>query len=683
ASGKPLPPLAAASGGAGLGFSPDGQRLAVVGVDKQAQVFDVAANKLLFTVPAKSVAFSPDGKLLVTAARSVVLRDAADGKELHQFSEAGEGVSSLRFNADGTRLVASGGKTAAVVVWEVASRRIVFNQTAGITAALSPDGQRLAAGGDRQVRFWDLKSGAELPTLHGLDHWVLALNYSPDGQSFATATGDPLSAFKEMGDNSLGSMFAQMFVQAALPARASIEVRVWDAAAAQEGRPLTTAKGPGALAFRHDGLLAIGRDDAIELWDVAGRHKIRELIGHSGAVTCLAFTPDGDRLVSGGADQTTRVWDVASGKEVGRGPRHASALTALVVIPDGLHAASAAGDETVKTWEIASGRVLWCGFGPAAGATHLASLGPKTLLRCSTGAGFMNNDSIEQRPGAAQFFDAATGLKQGELDGIKGYVKGISVSPDGRRFALLSSLSMQGDGVVQIFDVASGRELRQLAGDSGIVTALAFTPDGNRLAVAAGLHVKLWDVAEGLEVITIPGAASNLAFSPDGHYLVSAAGAEVRMYEATPPAPRVGIPVVVAPVAAPDPPLPGDLPPDPLPSAARAALRNSEAALNEQGSACALLWSMRALRDDPSHAELHRVNVGLLLQSLPRLGGTQPVVPLTPALPPTPDVSRPKSTLSPDGRLIAYHAHSWVRLFDVRTGKEAGPPIQLAPETLD
>ena len=51
--------------------------------------------------------------------------------------------------------------------------------------------------------------------------------------------------------------------------------------------------------------------------------------------------------------------------------------------------------------------------------------------------------------------------------------------------------------MVQIFDAASGREIRQLTGDSGILTALGFTPDGSRLAVAAGLHIKLWDVAEG------------------------------------------------------------------------------------------------------------------------------------------------------------------------------------------
>ena len=686
ATGKLLATLTVPSGSGGLAFSPDGTRLAVVGADKQARVLEVAANKVIFTVPAEAAAFSPAGKLLVTAAESVVLRDAADGKELHKLDGAGAGVTSLRFSGDGNRLVASGGKTLAVVVWDVAERRILFNQKLWVTAALSPDGQRLAAGGDRQVRFWDLTSGAELPPLHGLDHWAIGLAYSPDGRSFATATGEPLSGLQELDDSSPFAMLIKMMVPAALPERAAVEVRVWDSAAAQEGRPLTTGKGPGPLAFRRDGLLALGRDGAIELWDLTGRRKERELIGHAGAVTCLAFTPEGDRLVSGGADQTTRVWDVASGKELRRGPQHASALTAIVVLPDGLRAASAAGDETVKAWDLGTGAEVWRAFGPAGGATHLAFLGPKTLFRSSTGhSSSFNLQVTHHHPGVAQFFDTDTGVPSRTLEGIKGYVKGIAVSPDGRLLALLTSLSLQGDGVVQIFNAASGREIRRLTGDSGIVTALAFTPDSKRLAVAAGLRIKLWDVTEGLEIIALPGGASTLAFSPDGQFLVTVMGTEVRVFEATPPATR--IPLAAAAALPPAPPVSNEIPPDPLPAAARAALRNNEQALAANDSAAALLWSVRALRGDPKHADRLRAHVGLLCQSLPPLGGTELAVPLTPEQ--RPDKLGPgeiKSSLSLDGRLIAFHGReggSWVHVFDVRTGKEAGPRIRLTPEVLD
>ncbi len=191
-TGKFLMPVEVPPGSAGLSFSPDGRRLAVVGADKQARIVDVSAKKIVFTVPAESAVFSPDRKLLATSGQRIVLRDAADGKESRSLDGAEAGQASLRFSADGSRLVASGGTATAVIVWDVATRRVLFKQRAGTTAALSGDGRQLAIGGDRQVRFWDLDTGAELAPLHGLDHWVIGLMYSPDGQSFATATGDPL-----------------------------------------------------------------------------------------------------------------------------------------------------------------------------------------------------------------------------------------------------------------------------------------------------------------------------------------------------------------------------------------------------------------------------------------------------------------------------------------------------------
>jgi eukaryotic-like serine/threonine-protein kinase len=693
ASGKLLIPVDNINGGGGLSFSPDGKRLVAVGLDKQARVYDLAAKQVLFTVPAEGAAFSPERKLLATAAENVVLRNASDGKELCKLDGAA-GQTSLRFSGDGSRLAASGGTSAASVVWDVATRRTLFNQSVGATAALSPDGQQVAVGGDRQVRFWDLKTGTELPPLHSLSHWVIGLAYSRDGRSFATATSDPLYSAPQLEDDSFGAMFLKMMLQSTLKQGAPVEVRIWDAPAAQEGRLLATGKDIGALAFRRDGLTAIGRDGCIDLWDLAGRRVVHKLIGHAGAVTCLAFTPAGDRLVSGGADGTTRIWDVASGREMRRGPKHASAPTALVVLPDGLRAASAAGDETVITWEIASGRELWRAFAPAASATHLVPLGPNTLLRYSTGMGSMTNNGFELIPGSAQFFDASTGLKQehGKMEGIKGYVKGIALSPDGRLLAVLSTQSIQGDGVVQLCDAASGREIRQLAGDSGILTALGFTPDGTRLAVAAGTHIKLWDVAEGQEVITIPGAASKLAFSPDGHYLLTVTGSEARVYDATPSAPPVTVPavaVVAAVAVAPaEPPISNEAPPDPLPSAARAALRSGEAALDEGDKAAALLWSIRALKNDPLRAVLYRTHIGLLLQSLPPLGGADLATPLTPRLPVKPDEGALGSVLSSDGRLVAYYktpysgGEHFVQVYDVRSGREAGPRIHLEWGTL-
>ncbi len=80
------------------------------------------------------------------------------------------------------------------------------------------------------------------------------------------------------------------------------------------------------------------------------RTGVRSLAGHSGDVNGVAFSPDGNTLVSASDDNTLKLWDVDTGTEIRLFAGHAGGVWDVAFSPNGKTLASGNRDRTLKLW---------------------------------------------------------------------------------------------------------------------------------------------------------------------------------------------------------------------------------------------------------------------------------------------------------------------------------------------
>jgi WD40 repeat protein/tRNA A-37 threonylcarbamoyl transferase component Bud32 len=282
-------------------FNPDGQTLASANSDGTIRLWDVAARRPVLCLYAhdsgvEAMAFSPDGKHLVSGGKDRLLKvwEVKTGKEVLHWTAHDAPVWSVAFSPDGTRLASVSGTfdskqgtlfPGEAKLWDARTGEELFTLPGGphgvISAAFSPDGKRLACGGDRNVVVYDVATGQEQLSFPAHADLVVGLAFSPDGQRLASASYDRT-------------------------------VKLWDATS---GGLIWTFDGHTArvtcVAFSPDGRrLASGGDDQTIRIVVAGTgEEALSLKGTLGPVHTLAFSPDGNLLASGGWDTLLRVWD--------------------------------------------------------------------------------------------------------------------------------------------------------------------------------------------------------------------------------------------------------------------------------------------------------------------------------------------------------------------------------------
>ncbi|MEB3830665.1 serine/threonine-protein kinase [Phormidium sp. CCY1219] len=271
--------------------------------------------------------------------------------------------------------------------------------SAAIALAIGPDGRLLVTASKGGIKWWQLKTGQELPTLRTelFSHsaGVHSVTFSPDGRLLAAG-----------GANGT--------------------ISVWEVAFRRQIRTLSGGRGPvRCVAFSRNGrLLAAGFDEgAISLWDVATWRVLRTLEGHSGAVNSVAFSPDGLLLVSGSADTSIALWDVRTGEDKQVGWGRSRAVNSVAISPCGQFLACGCANRTILLWDFRAWQQLIPLTGHSASVNSVA-FSPDGLTLASAS----DDTSIV-------LWDVKTGDEKRTCWGRSGAAYAVAFTPDGEIFA--------------------------------------------------------------------------------------------------------------------------------------------------------------------------------------------------------------------------------------------------------
>jgi WD40 repeat protein len=329
--------------------APDGKTLALYGREGTIRLWDI--RKGAERTPGgghvdgiKGVAVAPDGKTVATAGWDGTIRtwERATGRELRRWiAHTGESVSGVRFLPDGKHLV-SAGYDGTARLWDVATgreqkrfgsaERIVF------CLALSGDGRRLFTAGWYFIEEWDLGTGKRLRRLGEMPKELdtqaphfSELFVSTDGRTVGAVQWGKWMRWRRW-DLPTGreANREDRLMELASPISLSADgktlaaphpkwdkeppLSLWETATGQERLRLSRPSHRADLVVFSPGgrLLASSGGWAVHLWDATTGNLLRTFRGHQGAVTDLAFCPDGKALISTSRDTTALVWDLSA-----------------------------------------------------------------------------------------------------------------------------------------------------------------------------------------------------------------------------------------------------------------------------------------------------------------------------------------------------------------------------------
>ncbi len=274
-----------------VAFSPDGKYLVSGDEDKVLLIYDLILQEPKAIFPDN---YFPPRAIHVTQVNTIFLGAGSDIKlidfnnqTLAVYKGNSTHIWSIGYAPERNKLVA-GSYDYKIKVWDVATQekelQLEGHKKSTLPVAFSPDEKYIVSGSlDRTVKVWNAKTGELLKSLERHTDNIYAIAFHPSGKYFASAS----------------------------------------------------------------------RDKTVRLWDFESGEVVKTYVGHDKGILDVKFTPDGNHLLSASFDGSIRLWQTKSAKMVYTFSEHEGIVNSIDVNSEGTILASAGADTKVYLWSIA------------------------------------------------------------------------------------------------------------------------------------------------------------------------------------------------------------------------------------------------------------------------------------------------------------------------------------------
>jgi len=253
-------------------------------------------------------------------------------------------------------------------------------------------------------------------------------------------------------------------------------------------------------------IASAGGHNIVKLWNLH-QNTVKELTGHKAKVNSVAFSPDGNLLVSGSEDRTLKIWDISQWENIGihepitiqtSSPPHTVTFhpDVQLIAASGRHATLLDTTNQAKIVTLEHNDWVW-------------------TLNFSTDGRYLATD--DGTGTTVKVWDIQQEQIIATLEGHTSDINFVKFSSDGWTLA-----SSSWGGEIKLWDVSSWESLGTLQTNG--TAAIDFSLDGKILASGESEAVTLWSVVNGAQIATLRGHTGwirGVAFSPDGTTLAS------------------------------------------------------------------------------------------------------------------------------------------------------------------